>query len=86
MSRKQRERWSETRARGKADYVLKVGVLSYGLPMFLIMSLIVHRDRLDANSVVLSGLLWILGGVIYGIATWHISEARFNAKPDPERG
>ena len=81
-----RAKWSQTRAKGKADYVLKAGVLSYGLPMFLIMTFFVHRERLTTNFILVSALLWLLGGVFFGVAMWHVYEARFKASAPTDPG
>jgi hypothetical protein len=74
-----REKWGRTRAKGKLDYVLKAGVLSYGLPMFLIMTFFVNRSRLSPKFISISALLWLLGGVLFGVAMWHVQESRFKA-------
>ena len=40
------QRWERIRARGMRRYVLVHGVLLYGLPLFLVMTFVVHRELL----------------------------------------
>ena len=74
-----REKWARTRAKGKRDYVLKSGVLAYGLPMFLIMTFYVNRERLTPSFILISALLWLIGGIFFGVAMWSVYEARYQA-------
>ena len=70
-------RWEKTRAMGKRRYVLISGVLSYGLPMFVAMTFFVHRSDLSPNFIAVSAVLWLTGGALFGLVTWHIFERQF---------
>ncbi|CAN5222891.1 hypothetical protein BH11PSE14_BH11PSE14_14390 [soil metagenome] len=65
-------RWERIRARGLARYVLVNGVLSYGLPLFALMTFVVHRAHLTVLFVIASALLWALGGALFGWVMWHV--------------
>ena len=70
-------RWQKTRTLGKRRYVLISGVLSYGLPMFVAMTFFVHRNDLSARFIAASALLWLTGGALFGLITWHIFERQY---------
>lgn len=84
MSPKARKRWSETRAKGKLDYVLKTGVLSYGLPMFVIMTFFIYPERRTYGLIAISALLWLLGGIFFGVMMWHVYESRYAADSESD--
>jgi hypothetical protein len=76
------QRWRAIRAKGRARFVLLYGVLGWGLGMFVIMSVLpmlfgwprwIHIHA----SLLLGSVLWILGGVLWGIFMWFDSERRF---------
>ena len=71
------QRWEATRARGRRHFVVVTGLLSYGLPMFLVMTFVVHRDRLSALFVAVSFLLWLLGGAAFGLLVWMFQERQY---------
>lgn len=69
------ERWARTRERGMLRYVLRNGVLFYGLPMFFIMTYLIPHPRLTTPQ---SAMLWLAGGAGYGVAMWLVQERRFS--------
>jgi len=69
----------------KAKFILKFGVLGYGVPMFVISLFIergLHRGTL---SQVIFALLWLSGGALFGLVIWNgrgrSSQNRKNQKP-----
>ena len=70
-------KWEETRAKGKAHYILLRGVLGFGLPMFIAMTLLVDREDLSARFIVLSAAAWLIGGAAFGAITWIVSERQY---------
>src|SRR5262249_8159751 len=74
------QRWEETRKKGKANYILVNGLLAWGLPMFVIMTFFVLRKKdepLRLDLVAISAVLWGLGGISFGLATWTMSEKKY---------
>lgn len=64
-------RWEAIRARGMGRYVLVNGMLAYGLPLFVLMTFVVHRERLGLRFVLVSAVAWALGGALFGWVMWH---------------
>lgn len=71
-------RWEATRAKGMLRYVLVSGVLSYGLPMFVVMTFIVNSSKLTPIFAAISAGLWAAGGAIFGISVWFVQERQYN--------
>jgi len=76
------QRWERTRSAGLARYILVHGILLYGLPLFLLMSFVVHRQRLSPAFLLASALLWTLGGALFGWAMWHVRERMYRRLAD----
>jgi hypothetical protein len=64
-------RWEAIRARGMGRYILVHGIASYGLPLFLLMTFVVHREHLSRGFVLGSAAAWALGGALFGWVMWH---------------
>ena len=71
MKPEQLEKWKQTRKKGMLRYVLVQGVLSYGLPMFIVMTFFLHRNDISPKFIGLSAIVWTLGGAAFGIAMWY---------------
>lgn len=74
------KKWEATREKGKARYILVNGVVAWGLPMFAVMTFILNRDRPKTDSfsmVLLSAVIWTIGGACFGLAMWIISERKY---------
>ena len=81
----QRARWQWLRQLGFWKYVLRFGVIGWGLPMFVVMTFFVnsHGDRLGDRLrsvwwIVFSAVLWGLAGLWFGWMTWKSSERKFS--------
>ena len=70
-------RWEQTRAKGKAQYILLRGMLGYGLPMFIAMTFFVHRNDLSASFIAISAVAWLIGGAAFGALTWLVFERQY---------
>lgn len=72
-------RWERIRARGLRRYVLVHGVLLYGLPLFLVMTFVVHRQHVALRPVLalVLGLAWGLGGAAFGWVMWHVRDRMY---------
>jgi hypothetical protein len=65
------QQWERIRARGLRRYVLVHGMLAYGLPLFLLMTFVVHREHLAPRVVLVSAVAWAIGGAVFGWVMWH---------------
>jgi hypothetical protein len=65
------QQWERIRARGLGRYVLVHGVLAYGLPLFLLMTFVVHREHAAPRFVLVSAAAWAVGGAVFGWVMWH---------------
>ena len=77
MRHKDFARWLQRRQQGPWVFVLRQGMLLYGLPMFVIMSLLMHRDGQPYWLLGVSLLLWLSGGALFGWLLWLVNEWRF---------
>lgn len=74
IQEKKFERWGNSRQKGLFQYVLKVGVLAWGMPMFFIMTYLLPHPKL---SLQLSAMLWLAAGAGYGLVMWFVHEHRY---------
>ena len=70
-------RWERIRARGMARYVLVQGVLAYGLPLFALMTFVVHREHASARFILVSAAAWAVGGAVFGWILWHLRDRMY---------
>lgn len=77
MKPEQLEKWKETRQKGMLRFVLVNGVLAYGMFMFIVMTFVVHRDKLSVNFICTSAIAWSIAGVLFGFFMWIIGERKF---------
>lgn len=64
---------------GMAAYVLKVGVLRWGLTMFLAVALVpklLQGAPLQPGVLAVQGLIWLVGGACFGLVLWRIERAK----------
>jgi hypothetical protein len=74
------QKWEATRRKGKAKFILVSGILSWGLPMFVVMTFVVNRqpDKPDSPTLILtSAVIWALGGALFGWVIWNMSEKKY---------
>ncbi len=70
------QRWREVRARGLRAYVLRRGVLGWGVPMAAIfggLQALQHPDR-KLHFILVNIPIWLAAGVVLGVATWYTME------------
>jgi hypothetical protein len=77
-----RQAWLRMQRQGKLSYVLRRGVLLWGGSMFVLFACwnaYQLRDHLDKLPVLLAlnAVIWSLGGMSWGLWTWHSCEKRF---------
>jgi len=69
----------------KAKFVLKFGVLGWGVPMFVVSLLIERGFHWRTLSQVIFALLWLSGGALFGLLLWGRRNNRnqMNQKSSP---
>tara|TARA_B100002049_G_scaffold222889_1_gene193052 strand:- start:242 stop:523 length:282 start_codon:yes stop_codon:yes gene_type:complete len=89
MKEKQRARWAQIRIKGKTRFIWVNGVLFWGIPMFVFMSFLFlpfeSGDILNLTVIVTQAVIWVLGGLAFGLLTWTMSERTFLKTP-PDNG
>jgi hypothetical protein len=84
------EKWEKLRAKGKWNFILKYGVLLWGVGTAVLFSLffpMVMGGKGQSSSVfALSIVLFPIGGIAWGYFMWMFSEnAYMNAKLTEQR-
>ncbi|MBA6329463.1 hypothetical protein H4J46_16235 [Colwellia sp. MB02u-6] len=71
--------WESTRTKGKLNFVLFTGVLSWGLPMFIFIAFMnkPFSDGFTSKSAIIHYIVWPLAGVLFGVLTWFMSERKY---------
>jgi len=54
----------------KAKFVLKFGVLGWGVPMFVVSLFVERGFHRRMLSQVIFALLWLSGGAVFGLLGW----------------
>ena len=73
-------KWEVTREKGKLKFILQTGILSWGLPMFGVMTFFVNRregGELTMGRIGLSAITWAIGGILFGYIMWMLSEKKY---------
>ncbi len=77
----QLERWAQTRQMGRTNFVVRIGVLAWGLPMLIFFSLYfgIKRgwDQIFTMLPIMT-MTCIIGGALFGLAMWYMSEAQYS--------
>jgi hypothetical protein len=80
----QRLRWSATRQKGKARYILVYGVFGWGIATAILVSII--NWALNAGDSLrfapLDFVVFPVAGVFFGWVMWVLSEKRFKSKSE----
>lgn len=72
-------RWRTLREAGMASWIVKRGLLAYGVPMYVFF--VVYRwfgkpEQL-APSLVYNIPSWLIAGTIFGVLTWYVFEWQY---------
>ena len=70
-------RWAKTRTAGQFQYIIRVGVLGYGLAMFIVTTFFLGGPKLSLVQILGRAGLWVAAGLGFGFAMWWISERRY---------
>jgi len=82
-SKKARQRWSVTKAKGRKSFVLRVGVMRWGGLMFVAVTAteLVRKPYLSpihyAFDIAVNLLIWPIGGYFFGRRMWNVYETYF---------
>jgi hypothetical protein len=75
--------WQIRRAKGRQRYLVQIGLLGFGLTMFLSMTaadLIENRHNLSLHHLVFrilfAAITWSLAGLWFGASMWSVNERR----------
>ena len=72
------EKWRAIRAKGLWRYMLVSGVLAWGVPMFLVMTFVVNRQRAEnVGLIALQLVIWLVGGAMFGTTMWYVMERQY---------
>ena len=75
------EKWERTRSKGKWNFVLKYGVLFWGLGTAVLFSLfipMVSRTESFLGILPFALVVFPIGGIVLGVAAWHLSEKAYH--------
>ena len=74
-------RWEFERERGPFLWILRNGLMTWGASMFLMMT--IFWSWMDGKEMVTRGelygnaALWLVGGAVWGLAVWVLSERSY---------
>ena len=80
MNDKQLTDWQTFRTKGKYYFFLVNGILSYGLPMLIVMAFISKpfSAGFTLTAVIVHVITWLLAGLLFGISMWYLNEYRYH--------
>lgn len=79
MKEKHAQRWRETRHQGMRTWVIRKGILGWGVPMcvvFVGMQGARHPAQLP-HILLLNLPIWFVAGLFFGSATWFAMEWQY---------
>lgn len=79
MNDKHFSAWKKLRQKGQAHYIFVYGVLIYGLPMLIVMSIMQHSfvDGYFTKQAIIHCIIWIIAGLVYGTIMWYVGEYKY---------
>lgn len=73
------QQWAETRKRGRFAFLLRTGLLCWGLPM-CVFFVAMHMYLLPGRFLMILALnvpIWSVGGLLFGFVMWTINEWQY---------
>ena len=87
MNKKELKKWKKLREKGKLNYLLKYGILFYGMPVGTVIVFMTNisseglQNTLTLKGIVgctITGILYgILVGLAYGFLSWKLKERKW---------
>ena len=79
MKPEEYEQWKSIREKGKIQYSLFNGVLTYGIAMVVAMAIVnkPYDEGLFTTKMLIHVVTWLTSGLFFGIAMWLINESQF---------
>ncbi len=79
MNEVQRSKWEQTRKIGRRSFILRYGVLGWGVPTAILFSVFMSlKNGASFLSVLpLAIVLFPVGGIAFGGIMWALSERQF---------
>jgi len=74
------QKWEAKRRLGKAKFILLHGVLGWGVPCGILVTVIrflIHEWKFDAISAGISLVIWAIGGIFFGWQMWQRAETKY---------
>jgi hypothetical protein len=73
-------RWERERKAGALRYVLRKGLVGWGLPLYVFMygvQTLLRGDALEPQQALRSAVLWLGCGAVFGAVMWWVSEFNY---------
>jgi Flp pilus assembly protein TadB len=77
------EKWAQQRKKGMMNYVIKNGLIAWTLMTSVIYVLLLgvtYKFKFSPemlSQIAIAILFFAIGGVLFGFATWYVSESKF---------
>lgn len=73
------EKWKKIREKGRLRFILLTGILSYGVPLFVVLTYMnPPKMPLSAVDLIITFLICaVAGGSAFGYILWSVQEMRY---------
>jgi len=84
MKPKEIGQWQKTREKGLARFILATGILSYGMPLFVVLNFMdPPKMPLSITDLIVTLLICaVAGGSAFGYILWVVQEKRYRKALD----
>jgi hypothetical protein len=76
MKEDQFNAWKLLRIKGKLHFFIVNGIISYGLPMLILMAFISKpfSEGFTFKAACIHFITWLLAGLFFGVSMWYLNE------------